>query len=459
MSTKTSDVRVCSVQITKIPVKLRVPLKFGTAAVDDISCVRVKMEVENRQGKRAIGWGETPMSAQWVWPSTVPYHERLGAMETFCEDLETAWTEFQEWGHPMELGSRFQWNVLDPQLDQFNKERGGEGMPHLGGLVCNSPFDIALHDAFGVVNEVPTYQTYNAQWMSEDLSAFLQPAADSKVDFKGVFPEQFLIANPPQQLPAWHLVGGLDPLDDSERTGNEPDDGFPVTLEEWIKRDGLKCLKIKLRGNDYAWDYARMIAIGKISIAMGVDWLSTDFNCTVMDPQYVNDMLDQLMKEEPRIYGMILYVEQPFPYDLEAHEIDVHSVSARKPLFMDESAHDWKYVRMGRALGWNGVALKTCKTQTGAILSACWAKAHGIPLMVQDLTNPMLAQIPHCLLAAHVGTIMGVETNAPQFYPTASDKEAVIHPGLYTRKNGIVDLSTLQGPGFGYRIAEMYGKE
>ncbi len=35
---------------------------------------------------------------------------------------------------------------------------------------------------------------------------------------------------------------------------------------------------------------------------------------------------------------MILYVEQPFPYDLEAHRIDVHSVSARKPLFMDESA-------------------------------------------------------------------------------------------------------------------------
>ena len=63
---------------------------------------------------------------------------------------------------------------------------------------------------------------------------------------------------------------------------------------------------------------------------------------------------------------MILYVEQPFPYDLEAHRIDAHSVSARKPLFMDESAHDWQLIRLGRALGWSGVALKTCKTQTGA---------------------------------------------------------------------------------------------
>ncbi len=114
---------------------------------------------------------------------------------------------------------------------------------------------------------------------------------------------------------------------------------------------------------------------------------------------------------------MLLYVEQPFPYDLEAHRIDVHSVSARKPLFMDESAHDWRFVRLGRELGWSGVALKTCKTQTGALLSLCWAKAHGMTLMVQDLSNPMLAQVPHVLLAAHAGTIMGVESNGMQFYP------------------------------------------
>ena len=155
---------------------------------------------------------------------------------------------------------------------------------------------------------------------------------------------------------------------------------------------------------------------------------------------------------------MVLYVEQPFPYDLEAHRIDVHSVSARKPLFMDESAHDWKLVRLGRELGWSGVALKTCKTQTGALLSLCWAKAHGMTLMVQDLTNPMLAQIPHVQLAAHAGTIMGVETNSMQFYPDASIPEAKVHPGLYRRRKGRVDLSTIQGSGFGYRVEEIERK-
>ena len=115
--------------------------------------------------------------------------------------------------------------------------------------------------------------------------------------------------------------------------------------------------------------------------------------------------------------------------------MNVRSVSARKPLFMDESAHDWRQVRLGLELGWTGVALKTCKTQTGALLSLCWAKAHGMTLMVQDLTNPMLAS--HVLLAAHAGTIMGVETNAMQFYPEASAREARLHPDSI---NAVMDV-------------------
>ena len=79
-------------------------------------------------------------------------------------------------------------------------------------------------------------------------------------------------------------------------------------------------------------------------------------------------------------------------------------------------------------------------------------------LMVQDLTNPMLAQIPHVLLAAHVGTIMGVETNAMQFYPEASTIEAKVHPGLYRRRNGELDLASISGNGFGYRVDEI-GRE
>ena len=271
----------------------------------------------------------------------------------------------------------------------------------------------------------------------------------------GLYPANFLVFPRAEILPAWHLVGGKDPLDESELSGDEPDDGYPVLLTDWIKRDGLKCLKVKLRGNDAEWDYQRLVKVGQIAVENDALWLSSDFNCTVTEPAYVNEILDKLSVEQPGIYQMILYVEQPFPYDLEANQIDVHSVSARKGLFMDESAHDWKLVRLGRQLGWSGVALKTCKTQTGALLSLCWAKAHQMALMVQDLTNPMLAQIPHVLLAAYAETLMGVETNSMQFYPAASAPEELVHPGIYKRRKGRVDLSTLKGAGFGYRLGEI----
>lgn len=453
---KPTDVRVVATRLFLLPVRTRMPLKFGKETLNAVTCARVQVRVANAAGETAEGWGETPLSVQWVWPSTLPLGIRERVLIEFCQRLAKAWVRFDGRGHALELGIDFQEGPLREEWLQFNRHRpeGREPMPWLAALVVCSAFDLALHDAFGCLHQRPVYQTYDAAWLSRDLAAFLEPASTA-VSFAGLFADSFLAAHPPTRLAAWHLVGGVDPVERSELTGAEPDDGYPVLLEDWIQRDGLKCLKVKLRGNDEAWDWERVVRVGNVATRWGAQWLSADFNCTVHEPGYVNAILDRLRQDHPRLFGMLLYVEQPFPYDLEAHRIDVRSVSARKPLFLDESAHDWRLVRLGRELGWTGVALKTCKTQSGALLSACWAKAHGMALMVQDLTNPMLAQIPHVLLAAHTGTIMGVETNAMQFYPEASLPEARVHPGLYRRTKGCVDLSSVRGAGFGYRVEEI----
>jgi L-alanine-DL-glutamate epimerase-like enolase superfamily enzyme len=451
-----TDARVNRVELYLLPVATRVPLKFGSETLTTVTCARVRIQLLDRHGRTAEGWGETPLSAQWAWPSSLSLVDRREAMFEFCKQLAEAWMQYENWGHPLEVGNAFQRDVLEPLTDEFNEGREpGARLPHLAALVCCSAFDIALHDAYGALHELPVYKTYNSQFMSCDLSDFLSPAAGAKVNFRGQHPADYLTAEPARSLPVWHLVGGLDPLEPGEASNGQPHDDYPVSLAEWIKRDGLYCLKIKLRGNDAAWDYDRLVRVGQIGQASGVKWLSADFNCTVREPAYVNEILDRLKRDEPQIFNMILYVEQPFAYDLEAHRIDVGSVAERKPLFMDESAHDWRFIKLGQSLGWTGVALKTCKTQTGAILSLCWAQAHEIALMVQDLTNPMLAQIPHVLLAAHARTIMGVESNAMQFYPDASSIEALVHPGLYKRREGKLDLSTIAGPGFGYRVDEI----
>ncbi len=455
---KATDIRPKTAALYFLPVETRIPLKFGKETLTSVTCARVSLRVEDVKGRAAVGWGETPLSVQWVWPSQLPYEERHAALKEFCQVLACVWAQFDCAGHPLEVGHAFIETQLPVLLRAFNEKRTNEPMPLLAALVCCSAFDIALHDAYGRLHNVPTYATYTGEYMNRDLGAFITPAPGAQISFTGRYPKDYLIFPRPEMLWAWHLVGGKDWIEPAERDESEPKDGYPVLLRDWIRTDGLKCLKVKLRGTDSAWDYERLVHVGNIAVEEGVDWLTSDFNSTVHDPEYVNEILDRLKMEHPRIYGMILYVEQPFPYELEEHRIDVHSVAARKPLFMDESAHDWRMVRLGRELGWTGVALKTCKTQTGALLSLCWAKAHGMTLMVQDLTNPMLAQIPHVLLAAHADTIMGVETNAMQFYPEASQPEAAVHPGLYLRREGKVVLSTLQGPGFCYNIGKIHRK-
>ena len=455
-----TDIRCVACELYFLPVHTRLPIKFGPETVTYVTCARTKVTVRDAQGREAEGWGETPLSVTWVWPSALSYEARHEAMKRFCQILAKAWAKFSSSGHPIEVGYDFQEHQLPNLLRDFNATRADEEpMPWLGALICCSLFDIALHDAYGNLHRVPVYSTYTGQWMNRSLGDFLVPAKDTSISFADKYPADYLVAKRPERMRAWHLIGGVDAVDESDLTGKEPNDGYPVLLRDWIQRDGLKCLKIKLRGNDAAWDYARTVRIGHMAVEENVEWLTADFNCTVHDPAYVNEILDRLRDEHPRLFAMILYVEQPFPYDLEKHRIDTRSVSARKPLFLDESAHDWKHIALGRDLGWTGVALKTCKTQTGALLSLCWAKAHGMTLMVQDLTNPMLAQIPHVLLAAHAGTIMGVETNAMQFYPEASRREATVHPGLFQRRNGEVNLSTITGSGFGYRFDEIPARD
>jgi L-alanine-DL-glutamate epimerase-like enolase superfamily enzyme len=455
-ATKATDARLIGAELYLLPVATRMPLQFGSETLRAVTCARVRVTVAGRDGRTADGWGETPLNVEWAWPGASSHSTRRQAMIDFCGRLTAAFAQYDVWGHALEVGAQFQRDELPALIAQFNAGRASdEQLPLLAALVCCSPLDVALHDAYGRLLDAPIYETYDRRYLSRDLADLFQQNGSASYDFRGKYPDQFLAAQPPARLAAWHLVGGLDPLSADDLTGNEPDDGYPVLLGDWIDRDGLTCLKVKLMGVDAEWDFQRLVRVGRIGRDKGVRLFTADFNCSVRDPQYVNGVLDRLLEEDPELFAMLAYVEQPFPYDLERFAIDVHSVSQRKPLFMDESAHDWRFVEMGRTLGWTGVALKTCKTQTGALLSLCWAKAHDMQVMVQDLTNPMLAQIPHLLLAAYAETTMGVETNAMQFYPRASDAEAKVHPGLYLRRGGEVDLTTIRGPGFGYRADEI----
>ena len=81
---KSTDARPVAASLYFLPVQTRVPLKFGTETLTHVTCARVCLRIEDGQGRSAEGWGETPLSVQWVWPSALPYEERHTALKDFC---------------------------------------------------------------------------------------------------------------------------------------------------------------------------------------------------------------------------------------------------------------------------------------------------------------------------------------------------------------------------------------
>ncbi len=66
---KPTDIQPLSAELRFLPVQTRVPLKFGPETLTTVTCARVRVRVADAAGHTAEGWGETPLSVQWVWPS------------------------------------------------------------------------------------------------------------------------------------------------------------------------------------------------------------------------------------------------------------------------------------------------------------------------------------------------------------------------------------------------------
>jgi L-alanine-DL-glutamate epimerase-like enolase superfamily enzyme len=278
---------------------------------------------------------------------------------------------------------------------------------------------------------------------------------------KGKYPADFLRKEMPPTIPAFHLVGGLDKLRESEITDDDPKDGRPVSLDQWIRFEHLHCLKVKLKGTDLDWDVARTLEVVNIAREehqkLGLEGLSfsADTNEQCEHPDYIIEMVAKIKEADATAERDLLYIEQPTARDLRKDMHDMRPLAKVKPVIIDESLMTLDDFNLAMELGWSGIALKACKCHSGALVFAALAEVQGIDYTVQDLTNPGISLIQSVTLAGHLNPLMGVETNSRQFFPGANIPEAKVHPGLYRLNDGAVDTTTIRGPGFGFRWDEI----
>jgi L-alanine-DL-glutamate epimerase-like enolase superfamily enzyme len=325
-----------------------------------------------------------------------------------------------------------------------------EDMPELAWLVAASPFDAALHDAYGRAHEMNCFNMLSEEFMSYDLSEYLDE------DFEGEYLDRYTLRDPKPRLPLYHLVGALDPLTDADvqkRIG----DGLPETLGQWIKADGLTHLKIKLSGDNLDWDVNRVLAVEKVAAeaqaARGCqEWFySCDFNEKCENVAYVLEFLNKIQERSPAAYDRIQYIEQPTHRDLKAHpENRMHEAAKLKPVVIDESLVDYEALLLSREMGYSGVALKACKGQSDSLLLAAAAQKFGMFLCVQDLTCPGFSFLQSASLAARIPTVAAIEGNARQYCPGPNKIWAKRFPGMFKIKDGTVETGLLSGIGLGF---------
>ncbi|HEX4131520.1 MAG TPA: enolase C-terminal domain-like protein [Pirellulales bacterium] len=448
---KSTDIRLVELTHEIERIGYRSPIKFGGRVVTDAQLLHVRVQIETRDGRRGTGLGSMPMGNVWAWPShRLSADETLAAMLAFAQSTLTAAGEYRGQGHPLEITHDLAHDHPTLAAGVAAQLKLAEPIPRLAQLVAASPLEAAIHDAYGKALGANSYNLLGPEFANRDLGSFLN------ADFAGEYLDRYTLREPKPRMPLYHLVGALDPLSDAD-VKQPIGDGLPETLPQWIAADGLTHLKIKLNGDDLAWDVDRVVRVEEISApAQGArgctSWnYSLDFNEKCASQQYVLDFLAQVREQSPAAYGRVQYIEQPTHRDLNRKpEIGMHDVAKCKPVVIDESLVDFASLLRCRELGYSGVALKACKGHSEALLMGAAAQKYNLFLCVQDLSCPGASFLHSASLSARIPTIAAIEGNSRQYCPAGNDGWRDRFPTMFRVSDGTLGTAVLNGPGLGY---------
>ncbi len=445
---KSSDIRVKNIRVSYEDFPYRTPYEFGGRSVDKVTLLDVHCTVETVAGRVGHGFGSMTMGNEWAFPSkTLSYDTTLNAMKRLAERISRITANYNESGHPIDINFVLEPEYLRAATEITNEMHLDQPFPKLCTLVTASPFDAAIHDAFGKVHGLSCYQTYGPEFMSMDLSHYLAP------EFKSRYPSQYLLRIPKPWVWCNHSVGASDPIEASD-VKKRLNDGLPQTLADWIVADGLTHLKIKLDGNNLERDITRVLQIDRVTTEVeerrGIrDWYYTmDFNEQCPDVDYLMEFIRKVKEKSPGGYNRILYLEQPGSRDLVANPSQLlFEASKLKPVVMDEALTGFRALLRGRKIGYTGVALKACKGQSQSVLINAAAQEFKMYMTAQDLTCPGASLIQSAGIAAHVALIDTLESNGREYVPAANKPWLKKFPGLFDVRDGKLHTSNLGGPG------------
>lgn len=402
------------------------PLQISSGKITEITEARAEVRVVV-DGKEAVGRGSIYLSDLWAWPEpSLTHDQRDAVLRELCDHINASLWDLcgAEPEHPMELGLRLH--------NSLCHNAPPDGPSILARAMCASPFDAAIHDAVGIALGRSAFDFYHQH----------SPIPTGDALFSGgsaCGAVSAALKKPPRtEFDCWLIVSRGDSFGE---------DG----VAPWIRERGYRAFKVKILGKDNADDAGRTAEVYRAVKDMGVaaPRLTVDSNEANPNADSVLDYLDRLRAIDPQAFEALEYLEQPTARDILANPNDWREVTSLKPVLLDEGLTSFDILPVAQEQGWSGLALKTCKGHSFALLAAAWASERGMMISLQDLTNPGLSAIHAALFAAHIPTSNGVELNSPQYTPAANSEWLPRLGSLLEPRDGSHRLPEAAPPGLG----------
>lgn len=446
---KASDICMTHFSVVYSQEVYRIPFSLSSGTISEITYAQVEIHAKNRRGDQAVGKGGVLLSDVWSFPDeSLSHQEKDEIMRRLLEALGCYLTQIGELLDPLQVAA-----AVDMRLKKIADEvvlgrKVPCSIPRLCALVCWSALDAAVHDAWSKASGMSAYDMYRAEFLNEDLSAYLG------IGWERMYPHPFLAA-PLQKIPIQHVIGGLDPLTCGDRESDANPDSFPETLEQWIAKERLHWFKLKIKGIDVSWDLERIVNVYRIAAAalrkqgtrMPVK-LSLDPNEACPSPDPMIETMRKLKERFPEIYAAVQYIEQPTSRDLDSYAFTMHELAGIKPVIMDESMDQLGKLEQIDRLGWSGIALKTGRGHSQSLLAYCWGRKQDKYMTMQDLTNPGLAFVHSANMRGRLAlSVHALEHNSRQYIPHSGKDEICDYEGLLRIQDGSIDLCDIKNIG------------
>lgn len=448
-------IRILSATVHTLPLRTRLPFRYGIVTVHQFEhCfVRVQVEVD---GVAATGIAADCLAPKWFTknPDT-PIDQDVAEMKqviaaacALAENAGGAATVFELWHR-----------IYDDFLT------ANAPTPPLLLSFGVSLIERAVIDAFCRATRTTFADAVRENRLGVVLGA-IHP------DLQGREPAELLPALPLRRIAVRHTVGLIDPL---ESTSIEPpvmDDGLPQTLEACIRAYGLTHFKIKLCG-DGARDRARLVDVAEVIQRNCRNYAFTlDGNENYHTVEAFRAAWQQIAAapELGNFLCQLLFVEQPLHRDVALSEATGEALSAwidRPAIIIDESDGELNSLRVALACGYTGTSHKNCKGVFKGIANACLAITNGALISGEDLCNVGPVALTQDLAVMATLGIAHVERNGHHYFCGLSmfphelqASMAKAHSDLYRWherhfatldvRHGAINLSSVVDAPFGY---------